>query len=144
MKGIYSLILNCKDKFKVGNLGEMRFEGNYIYVGSAQGPGGLKRIKRHLKIAEGEKDTRYWHIDYLLGNSEVLGYCYAETRKNKECELANKLSFLETKYDFGCSDCNCNSHLFSIEESDLKNIKKTLEKAFKEIGLDPIFETKNE
>jgi len=66
--GIYTLILSLPQagKITVGSLGVMDFvRGYYSYTGSARGPGGLKRVDRHILVSEGIKKTRRWHIDYL-------------------------------------------------------------------------------
>jgi Uri superfamily endonuclease len=92
-------------------LGEINFQaGLYAYVGSAQNNLEL-RVKRHLK-----KEKRlFWHIDYLLNNpaSEVTEVYYLEGDKMCECQIAQLLSqHSEPVPRFGCSDCNCISHLF--------------------------------
>jgi hypothetical protein len=58
-------------EIRVGRLGKLGFDtGIYAYVGSALGPGGVAaRLSRH--IAGARKDR--WHIDYLLGEGEVIG-----------------------------------------------------------------------
>jgi len=58
----------------VGRLGEVVLkEGIYLYVGSAQGPGGLHgRILRHLKKGNVQK----WHVDYLLNHCSIKSIAY--------------------------------------------------------------------
>ena len=52
-KGTYLLFLEIKEdvKIEIGSLGKQTFpKSNYIYVGSALGPGGLeKRLDRHKR-----------------------------------------------------------------------------------------------
>jgi len=71
MGGIYVLIIRFKRKIKicVGKLGPVLFtEGLYFYVGKALGS--LEsRIERHLQ----RNKKNFWHIDYLLEYSEILG-----------------------------------------------------------------------
>ena len=123
MKGIYCLIINVEKKIKleVGALGEITFKkGNYIYVGSAQS--GLEnRIKRHFK----KNKKKYWHVDYLLAdkNVRIERYLYKKVGKKEECGIACFLAlFEEPVKDFGCSDCNCKSHLFRIKKLDINRL----------------------
>lgn len=119
----YILILKLdEDKtIKVGSLNNIDFKkGFYMYVGSAKNS--IKRIERHFKA---DKKLR-WHIDYLSINSEVLNaMIFTNTQ---ECALANTLSqHFEGVKNFGCSDCNCHSHLFYAAN----NPKEKLTKLFK-------------
>jgi Uri superfamily endonuclease len=116
LKGIYALVINLSDDafLKVGALGETRFEkGTYVYVGSAQTSLEL-RVKRHLK----REKKLFWHIDYLLHNSAatVERVFVMAGGKEVECVVAEKLwKFGKQVAGFGCSDCNCNSHLFMVD-----------------------------
>jgi endonuclease-3 len=116
MKGIYVLILRMKESkdIRVGKLGRLHFRrGYYSYVGSAQGSGGEKRITRHFNVAHGKNTTRRWHIDYLLPHSEVICAVFSPTDEALECVVAKILSeYCEALQGFGCSDCQCESHLF--------------------------------
>jgi Uri superfamily endonuclease len=109
--GCYILILNLKNdsKLKIGKLGEINFsKGNYIYVGSALN--GLDaRIQRHLK----KEKKNHWHIDYLLKKADIIDIFYKQNNVKEECEIARKIeNSLEKINRFGCSDCDCKSHLF--------------------------------
>ncbi|MCS7130522.1 MAG: GIY-YIG nuclease family protein [Archaeoglobaceae archaeon] len=102
----YVLILhNDRDqKLLVGKLGFIDFKsGYYYYVGSAER---LSRVRRHF----GKKRKR-WHVDYISEVFEVIG---AILFNLEECELSRKIK-LKPIRDFGCSDCNCLSHLFYSE-----------------------------
>ncbi len=116
MKGIYILILRMKESknIRIGKLGWLHFRrGYYSYVGSAQGNGGDKRIARHFKVANSKNITRKWHIDYLLPHSEVICAVFSPTDKAIECVVAMILGeYSEALQGFGCSDCQCASHLF--------------------------------
>jgi len=120
MKGVYILLINVgKDlQLKIGSLGKMKFDkGKYAYVGSAQNSL-EKRIERHTS----KNKKKFWHIDYLLDNkfTKVLDVFYKNSGKLEECRIANKLSKTEIPVlKFGCSDCNCKSHLFKIRNSDV-------------------------
>ncbi|MEA2003452.1 MAG: GIY-YIG nuclease family protein [archaeon] len=121
MKGVYILMIDVdKDiQEKIGSLGNIRFQrGTYAYVGSAQN-NLEKRVARHLS----EKKNLFWHIDYLLDNryAKATKVFYREAGKSEECRIADRLKKSETTVPkFGCSDCNCGSHLFMIK--DMKNI----------------------
>ncbi len=99
---------------KIGALGQVSFKkGLYAYVGSAQNNLEL-RLKRHHR-----KDKRiFWHIDYLLDSAEarVSKLFYKEGGKVEECLTAEEISrFGKPVRGFGCSDCRCDSHLFSVD-----------------------------
>ncbi len=69
--GTFALVLRRTDASApcVGRLGRLALRpGHYVYVGSAQGPGGVRaRLSRHLRQA-----TRpHWHIDYLTAAAEI-------------------------------------------------------------------------
>lgn len=119
MKGTYCLIIGVTrpTTIKVGSLGEIRFEkGFYIYVGSALNS--LEgRVKRHLS-----SDKKiHWHIDYLLlhPHTQIEEVIFSVGEQKIECSLANLISKGSSPVPrFGCSDCQCNSHLFYISEYD--------------------------
>ncbi|MCK5217604.1 MAG: GIY-YIG nuclease family protein [Methanosarcinales archaeon] len=121
-KGIYSLILELKKDtdITVGALGPLTFlEGYYSYTGSARGIGGFSRVERHLKIASGQKNTRRWHIDYLLPFTHPLTVVLTCTGQDLECVIAGTIaSRTRTILGFGCSDCKCSGHLHWNENVD--------------------------
>lgn len=111
MKGCYCLIIDLENssKIKIGKLGKIDFKnGNYVYVGSAMNY--LEsRIKRHLS----SKKKLHWHIDYLLKKAEISDVIYNESTRKIECELSRYISSNAIGIEnFGCSDCNCESHLY--------------------------------
>ena len=114
--GTYTLLvgLGGAATIEVGALGEHRFEaGWYAYVGSARGPGGFSRVDRHRELAAGERETRHWHIDYLLGHPAASVAGVVRTASvDGECAVARAVGG-ERVPGFGCSDCGCNSHLIS-------------------------------
>ena len=135
LKGIYLLIirLDANVSFEVGALGEVSFtKGFYVYIGSAQNS--LKqRVKRHLR-----NDKRlFWHIDYLLNSkhAQIHKIFYKEVGKEEECTVAQETSQVgKPVRGFGCSDCNCKSHLFHLDDYEI--FKKYLKGNF------DIFQTK--
>ncbi len=104
---------------EVGALGDLEFAaGTYAYVGSAFGPGGFSRVDRHRELARGERETRHWHVDYLLGHPETnLESAVTFSGKDLECELAATLPG-EPVADFGASDCSCGSHLLDVGDRE--------------------------
>jgi Uri superfamily endonuclease len=116
MKGIYALVisLNKDITVNVGALGNREFDkGLYVYVGSAQ-TGLEKRIARHLKKSK----PKFWHIDYLLNsdNANVLKVFHKKGTRSDECKTAEELSKVGIVIKgFGSSDCNCEGHLFKLE-----------------------------
>ena len=99
------------EKLQIGNLyQDYKFnKGWYVYIGSAMNS--LSgRINRHLS----DDKKMHWHIDYLLENenSEIRDVLFNISDKKIECDLAGIIAKGgEGIPKFGCSDCNCNSHL---------------------------------
>ncbi|MFA9416987.1 DUF123 domain-containing protein [Natrinema sp. HArc-T2] len=121
MSGTYVLVIAVPQTMSVdvGALGERTFEaGTYAYIGSAFGPGGFSRVDRHRELAAGERDTRHWHIDYLLGQSATtLETAITFPDADRECELATQLPGTPVD-DFGASDCDCAGHLLATPDAE--------------------------
>lgn len=82
--------------------------GDYLYCGSAKGPGGLRaRLARHMR----KEKRAHWHVDQLTAAGAVLGAFVLEG--GSECALNAALSGLSAPLPgFGSSDCpRCVSHL---------------------------------
>jgi Uri superfamily endonuclease len=122
--GVYilHLVLPRSRYLRVGKLGSYDFlPGDYFYIGSASGPGGLRaRLGRHLHGS----DRRYWHIDWLRQVATPKGYFYLETRDQLECAwnqtLARQPGACIPVPGFGASDCKrkpiaCAAHLHRFE-----------------------------
>ncbi len=100
--------------------------GYYIYVGSAFGPGGVHaRVSRHCRSSK----PKHWHIDFLSEVATPEGAWYSHNPKRLEHEWAhalcgmNELSAIE---GFGCTDCNCCSHLFfGVRQPELGQFEKS-------------------
>jgi Uri superfamily endonuclease len=111
MRGIYVLLIEIGESgdIQIGKRRKYHFEeGYYAYVGSALGNLD-RRVARHLATQK----RLFWHIDYLLNVAIAREVICAETNEKKECLVAQALSAkLASKAGFGCSDCNCSSHLF--------------------------------
>ena len=132
--GTYTLVIDlpAPAAITVGALGTIQFEaGGYAYVGSALGSGGFSRIERHRELAAGERDTRHWHIDYLLGHPDsTLSSVLKTEGVDGECRIAETLN-CDSVPDFGCSDCPCQSHLFY--EPDRSSLRAAVERAHEEV-----------
>lgn len=124
--GTYTLLVELPRTvaLAVGALGERTVPaGWYAYTGSAFGPGGFARVDRHYELAAGDRETRHWHVDYLL--------CHPDSRLrgdvrhidvDVECAVATALPDGPVA-DFGSSDCDCRSHLsFATDEDRLRNV----------------------
>lgn len=138
-KGVYCLIFsNQQCNLRIGSLNDVNFEAGYhIYVGSAQGTGGLKRLYRHVTLSkEGGKKAR-WHVDHinLDGHFKLVCVIYASTHRKLECPFANSLRSKPVN-GFGCSDCACRSHLFYRCSDPTDEVVEV----FKNYGLKPSIE----
>ncbi|MFY4811365.1 GIY-YIG nuclease family protein [Haloarcula sp. AONF1] len=124
--GTYTLVLErgTSGSIAVGALGEIEFPaGWYAYTGSALGSGGFGRIDRHRAVAAGDNDTRHWHIDYLLGDAATTVARVVTTEADIECAVAQRVDGPTTAgFDridaFGCSDCDCRSHLIHHKQRE--------------------------
>ena len=144
-KGSYILLIKLSKKLKlsISTLGEFELApGNYVYVGSALGPGGLKpRILRHLASSK----RIYWHIDYVTTNpsAKVEYISFILSNEKLECKIARELlnkGFVPVIHGFGASDCieGCPSHFLKCEDiliSCLRKVEKVLKKFGKEYGI---------
>lgn len=106
---------------EVGALGTRVFSpGRYIYIGSALN-GIEPRVRRHLRTNGGHPGSIHWHIDYLLRvPGIVIEAVYTQaTDERMECDVARAISQRgEPVRGFGCSDCQCESHLFRVDDFD--------------------------
>ncbi|MBI2288171.1 MAG: GIY-YIG nuclease family protein [Chloroflexi bacterium] len=126
-KGGYILLIKLPDEqaITVGSLKVINFpRGYYAYVGSALG-GFKPRLNRHLR-----KDKKpQWHIDYLLQKASITNIVLGQGEDRIECAIAQALSRqFDSVTGFGCSDCQCRSHLFfSTDAAQLKsNVMATI------------------
>jgi sugar fermentation stimulation protein A len=118
-EGAYILILRLKEdrRISIGRLGSLPFKkGYYIYVGSAK-RGLSKRIERHKR----KKKKFFWHIDYLRARAAFYKDIPIRTNENLECEISSALkNFADWIIPgFGCSDCQCETHLFATNTDPL-------------------------
>jgi endonuclease-3 len=114
-RGIYTAILGLHPgrEISVGSLGRIFFRrGYYSYTGSARGPGGLKRVERHLQVLKGSSHARRWHIDYLLPHASLVEVAITLTAQDLECQISRRIGeHLPSIPGFGSTDCRCPGHL---------------------------------
>ncbi len=143
--GVYALVLRVPAKLtiQVGQLGKTEFvTGVYVYVGSAMNslPG---RISRHL----GRGKKKHWHIDYLLDGVGVqpLGVGWKPTSQRIECWVSRRIrGKASASVDrFGCSDCDCVSHLHYFPRS-YKAVKAISQLGFRYAPRPRSFEERSE
>lgn len=116
LPGTYALILQAQraDLLRIGRRGEMPLcPGYYVYIGSALGPGGLRRrLERHLRTEK----RPHWHIDYLRAATDVLAIWTLADPVRRECDWSAAIGRIPGAEiplsGFGASDCRCPSHLF--------------------------------
>lgn len=135
--GTYTICLELRRPVtvEIGALGTHQLQpGGYAYTGSAFGPGGFGRVDRHYELAVGERDTRHWHIDYLLGHNGVSITGDVRTPEmDVECTVATSLPAAPIP-GFGASDCDCESHLAYGE--DAARLRDTVASAHREARSD--------
>jgi len=120
--GTYVLILRLDSprEIAVGRLGTLRFaRGTYAYVGSALN-GWQGRVHRHFRGG----DKVHWHIDHLRGEASVPGAFVSLQGGWAECAVAMVLSSVAEPgpMGFGCSDCDCETHLFRLGRRDVERL----------------------
>ncbi|HWQ66031.1 MAG TPA: DUF123 domain-containing protein [Methanospirillum sp.] len=135
--GIYILLFkNTETAIPIGSLGTVRFGGGFhAYVGSALGPAGLSRVRRHITLAAEKNKKPRWHVDHLLINPAfclVRVYC-GKTHNQLECQLARGIPLLSIR-GFGSSDCHCLAHLFGSPDDPDDQIRE----AFRRVGVVPL------
>ena len=119
--GDYMIVMHLPTdaSIAIGNKGIMFFkEGYYMYVGSAKA-NLRKRIERHTR----KRKKMHWHLDYFRGHCEIVATIPVRTASDLECELAQTLKAV-TDWSipgFGCSDCQCESHLFGMQDNPIHN-----------------------
>ncbi|MWG34116.1 GIY-YIG nuclease family protein [Halomarina oriensis] len=121
--GTYTLLVTLDEDARIafGAAGERALPtGTYAYVGTALGPGGFSRVERHRELARGERETRHWHVDYLLGHpSSDVASAVTTPDVDAECRVAGALGERVTPVTgLGASDCTCETHLFGPAEPD--------------------------
>jgi Uri superfamily endonuclease len=107
------LRLEAAREIAFGRLGRFALPaGDYLYVGSARGPGGLRaRLGRHLQGS----GPAHWHVDYLRAAAGPQGAGWSTAPGQLECAWARALlahgNFQVPVPGAGASDCRCAAHL---------------------------------
>lgn len=136
--GTYLLIFRVESpiSFTAGRLGAYTLSpGTYLYIGSAQGPGGLAaRIGRHLRAEK----RQHWHVDALTASLPVAAVGVTAGPERLECAWVRHLLAGGARAPipgFGSSDCRagCPAHLLRLpgeagEHSALAHLGVTLMK----------------
>lgn len=114
--GTYCLVLRATtaQRIQVGRWGTLDVHpGFYLYVGSAFGPGGLSaRVSRHWR----KTHARHWHVDYLREvTTPIEVWCSYGSRdfEHRWADYLGAICGVPSVPGFGCSDCDCESHLFA-------------------------------
>ncbi|WP_158855432.1 DUF123 domain-containing protein [Halorhabdus sp. CUG00001] len=134
-EGTYTLgiVLETETTVTFGAAGERDLQaGGYAYTGSAFGAGGFSRIDRHRELAAGERETRHWHVDYLLCHPESHVEAVVTTAgQDVECTVASTLTAETTPIDgIGASDCGCDTHL--VYAPDVAALVDVIERAHRQ------------
>lgn len=112
--GAYLLVIELDTPVQtdLSRLGSPRLaSGDYVYAGSAKGPGGLMaRVNRHFR----QDKTMRWHVDRLTLKAGTMAALLVAG--GYECDLVQRLltsgRFETAIPGFGSSDCRtCDSHL---------------------------------
>jgi len=113
---------------QVGKLGMITMShGMYAYIGSAQGPGGLRsRLRRHLRPDK----PIHWHIDAVTALVPVKAIWFELSPERLECAWGRTLAALPGVTvpfrGFGSSDCQCESHFFSVPAAAMRQVWEAL------------------
>lgn len=112
--GTYTLLVALEEPARItfGAVGTRDLDaGYYTYTGSAFGPGGLSRVTRHREVATGERTTRHWHVDYLIGHDDTIFLdAWTAPGADAECRFARSIDGRPIP-GIGATDCDCPSHV---------------------------------
>ncbi len=117
--GDYLLVVQLQEPrdIDVGSLGQVHFpKGWYVYLGSAR-KNLDQRMARHRRLRKG----MHWHIDWLRKEAQWAGCIPIRTKEDLEHRMACALRSISDWQipGFGCTDCQCESHLFGFRENPL-------------------------
>ncbi len=116
VRGTYALVLRVPRDLKLKTRSK-RFhieKGVYVYVGSA-----LLDLESRLRRHESREKRKFWHIDFLLAESELIFAVSILSPHRLEDHLVSLLHGSPVP-GFGASDSPLPSHLFryeSVEEA---------------------------
>ena len=61
----------------------------------------------------------HWHVDYLLTLDPSRIDMFFKSSDDHECRLSRETKSSFKQFEgFGCSDCDCSSHLFYSKEKE--------------------------
>lgn len=124
--GSYALRLRLPtpSHLAVGRLGLFDFSaGDYLYLGSAWGPGGIRaRLLHHIRPVR----RPHWHLDFLRMQSVLTGGWYSTSPGRLECAWSQAILLKQDTFvpapGFGAADCRsgCPAHLLALP-CDMEN-----------------------
>ena len=110
--GAYALLLRLGEPLDLR--GALLMPGDYVYAGSAYGPGGIRaRVARHARSDK----ASHWHIDRLTPAAALAGVLALPG--GRECDVIARIE-REPRSNvpiagFGSSDCRvCAAHLLGV------------------------------
>lgn len=120
-RGDYFVVLQLPEDMdlEIGSKGMMHFKaGYYTYVGSAKA-NLAKRLERHKR----KRKKLHWHLDYFRSHCEVVAALPIRSSADLECKLSEAMNGIAqwSVPGFGCSDCNCDSHLYGTDYNPIHN-----------------------
>jgi Uri superfamily endonuclease len=132
--GSYALCLWVETEVhvQIGKAGIFDFcPGGYVYLGSAQGPGGVAaRLRHHFRLAVSPR----WHLDWLRPYARIVKGYVVPGHDRFECRWSKALAQLPGSgipaAGFGASDCRmgCPSHLiYFANRTILEEVKVVLQ-----------------
>ncbi|WP_298673829.1 DNA/RNA nuclease SfsA [uncultured Megasphaera sp.] len=115
--GDYLFVMHLKETedIVIGARGSLHFPaGYYVYTGSAR-----KHLTARLARHQRRRKNMHWHIDYLRQYADVVAAIPIRTTQDLEHDLAHAVDSIAMWRieGFGCTDCDCASHLFGFSEN---------------------------
>ena len=131
--GSYGLLIELSKDFSLSRprfYGAVLKKGQYLYAGSAFGPGGIRgRVRYHLN----QPKPAHWHVDDLTNVGLVQAiFIFPGVKECKVIKRFQRVTEIQTPIPgFGSSDCaTCEAHLvqlsrLTVGNSALKSLKTT-------------------
>ena len=117
--GDYLFVMHLEETMDIviGARGNLHFPaGYYVYTGSAR-----KHLTARLARHTRRRKNMHWHIDYLRQYADTVAAIPIRTSQDLEHDLAHAVDGIAGwRIDgFGCTDCDCASHLFGFSENPI-------------------------
>lgn len=112
------LYLDAERMIRIGEKGDVFFKkGYYVYVGSAK-RNLDQRLARHQRL----RKKMHWHIDYIRQQCQFIQAIPIRTSSDLEHTLAAAVKRIAdwTIPGIGCTDCDCESHVFGFADNPLR------------------------